>query len=156
MSLAAKAFDEHRKSVDQRVVKTDVITTRSLKQLDLNVDGEIHPDTDKPRGVLSAPWVSCCLPFSTMFSPGASLLVPRTATMQLSFQLGYYRMFGHHGAFGVHSVFRPTLGVTALDSHNSHQPHPRPLQPASTYESAATVGFKHGRTETVRPCTIER
>eukprot|EP00051_Salpingoeca_urceolata_P027488 m.481687 g.481687 ORF g.481687 m.481687 type:complete len:677 (-) comp22284_c0_seq1:23-2053(-) len=42
-------------------------------------------------------------------------------TLQMSFQLAYYRMFGHS---------------------------------ASTYESAATAGFKHGRTETIRSATV--
>eukprot|EP01147_Barroeca_monosierra_P001871 gene1871-4967_t len=43
-------------------------------------------------------------------------------TLQMSFQLAYYRMFGEN---------------------------------ASTYESASTAGFKHGRTETIRSCTIQ-
>jgi carnitine O-palmitoyltransferase 2 len=43
-------------------------------------------------------------------------------TLQMSFQLAHYRMYGHS---------------------------------ASTYESASTAGFKHGRTETIRSATVE-
>ena len=28
-------------------------------------------------------------------------------------------------------------------------------QPAATYESCSTSAFKHGRTETIRSCTLE-
>lgn len=36
---AGVSFDRHRESVDQRVIQTDVLTTKILKGLDLGVDG---------------------------------------------------------------------------------------------------------------------
>ena len=64
----------------------------------------------------------------------------------MSFQLAHYRMYGHSGKapFRMSPSFHSPLSVHFVTS-----------KPASTYESANTSAFKHGRTETIRSATTD-
>ena len=75
-------------------------------------------------------------------------------TLQMAFQLGHYRLHGHNGwsrtRCRASSVESPVVFVSLCRLYVCS------ITPAATYESAATAGFKHGRTETIRSCTPER
>lgn len=65
-----------------------------------------------------------------------------SGTLQMLFQLAHYRMYGHSG-----EPWQSSMSGAYFDV---------PFFSASTYESANTSAFKHGRTETIRSATMDR